>query len=162
MVENNFFNQKSIHYKSKSGSSYFYTEKGVYRYSNHWGRVANCRWKIRGIEDYKNQNYYIGYANWSNFFPLSSSEKAFYLKYDSLTSETTIHKSNMFKNSSHFLMSLDLALKRIKEIKLLRKNYKWALYFEDVNLVENMLITRLINSDKPLEKLKRDLQKEVV
>ena len=41
--------EENIHFKSKSGSSYVYTEKGVYRYSNHWGRVANCRWKLNSI-----------------------------------------------------------------------------------------------------------------
>ncbi len=30
------FLENKEHYKSKSGSLYFYTEEGVYRYSNHW------------------------------------------------------------------------------------------------------------------------------
>ena len=34
------------HYKSKSGSGYCFTEQGVYRISNHWGRAANCRWRL--------------------------------------------------------------------------------------------------------------------
>ena len=33
-------------YKSKSGSSYFFTDQGVYRLSNHWGRAANCKWRL--------------------------------------------------------------------------------------------------------------------
>jgi hypothetical protein len=78
MINNDFFKQKSTHFKSKSGSLYYFTDKGVYRYSNHWGRVANCRWKISGVEAYKNQNYYVGYANWLDFYSLNTSEKNFY------------------------------------------------------------------------------------
>ena len=34
-------------YTSDSGSSYWYTEDGVIRESNHWGRgVATCEWLI--------------------------------------------------------------------------------------------------------------------
>ena len=42
-------------YKSKSGSSYFFTEEGVYRSSNHWGRAANCRWRLIAISNAKMQ-----------------------------------------------------------------------------------------------------------
>lgn len=34
---------------SDSGSSYWYTEEGVIRESNHWGRaIASCNWFIEG------------------------------------------------------------------------------------------------------------------
>ena len=33
-------------YTSKSGSSYYFVESGVYRFSNHWGRAANCKWRL--------------------------------------------------------------------------------------------------------------------
>ena len=162
MIENDFFDKKSIHYKSKSGSLYYYSDKGVYRYSNHWGRVANCRWKIGGIENYKNHNYYVGYANWSDFFPLNSSEKLFYLKYNSSTSQVTVHRSLRSENTSHFLMTLELALKRLKEIKSLHKNYKWTLYYNNPQEVCNQLISKLIVSDKPIQILKQSLNKMAV
>lgn len=158
MVSLDFFKQNPIHYKSKSGSLYFYTEKGIYRYSNHWGRVANCRWKIKGIEDYKNQNYYVGYVDWSGFYPLNSSEKAFYLQVDSKTGETKINRTKEIENSAHFLMTLDFAYKRIKEIKTLFKDYKWALYYnEDIEVLRGKLINKLINSNESYQMLKRSL-----
>lgn len=159
MIQIEFFKQKSVHFKSKSGSLYFYTDEGVYRYSNHWGRVANCRWKISGVEDYKNQNHYVGYANWQDFFPLNTFEKNFYLEFDFNLKEPKIYRINESDNSAHFLMTLDCALKRLKEIKTLFKEYKWALYFnENIDVLRKELVQNLINSDEDLRVLKQNLR----
>jgi hypothetical protein len=155
-VELTFFKVKAIHFSSKSGSKYFYVDEGVYRYSNHWGRVANCRWKIKGIEDYKNQNYYVGFANWSDFFPLNSTERVFYLKVTSEGDATIVCDKN--KNSSNYLMNLSFAFKRQKEIKSLFKNDKWAKYYdEDIDELRRKLINGLITSNKSLQVLKTEL-----
>ena len=152
-----FFKEKSIHFKSKSGSKYFYTEQGVYRYSNHWGRVANCRWKIKGIQNYKNQNYYYGYANWKDFYSLNSSEKEFYLDVDYSQERVTICKAEL--NTTKFLMTLNFSLKRIKEIKNIFKENKWASYInEDVDEVKTVLIKKMVSSDRPLQELKQSLR----
>ena len=74
-VENSFFDENKTHFKSASGSQYYFTEEGVYRYSNHWGRVANCRWRLVSESRVKNQEYHVGYAKWINFYPLNESEK---------------------------------------------------------------------------------------
>jgi hypothetical protein len=159
MVTPEFLNNKEFHYKSNFGSSYFYTEQGVYRSSNHWGRVANCRWKIKGIEDYKNQMYYVGFANWSAFYSLNSTEKVFYLAVDFETGSTVIHKVIKTETSTHFLMSLDAAFKRIKEIKSLYKDYKWALYYpESIEKIRTALVIELINSNDSLQVLKQRLK----
>src|SRR5690554_1176140 len=68
------------HYISKYGSRYFFTEEGVYRYSNHWGRVGNCRWRLESV-DYKQQTMYWGFCRWEHFYenkegmPLRSEER---------------------------------------------------------------------------------------
>lgn len=161
MVNDNFFSKKEVHYKSKSGSLYFFTEEGVYRYSNHWGRVANCRWKINGVEDYKNQSYYVGYANWLSFYPLNNFEKAFYLKADPKNVKLKIHRIKESAKTEHFLMTLELAQKRLKQINILFKDYKWAFYYnENIEIVRDKLITKLINSDKPLQELKQSLRND--
>lgn len=41
-------------HKSPSGSRYWYEESGVYRLSDHWGRVSSCHWYL--VKD----NYLIG------------------------------------------------------------------------------------------------------
>lgn len=156
-----FFLKNEVHYKSKSGSKYFYTKEGVYRYSNHWGRVANCRWKISGIEDYKNQNYYIGYANWLDFHPLNNFEKVFYIVVDEISGKSTIYRIKENDATKHFLMTLNLAQQRLKQIKKLFKDYKWAMYYNaSVDIVRSKLVTKLINSDKALQELKQQLKND--
>ncbi|MDV7187208.1 hypothetical protein R3X25_07925 [Lutibacter sp. TH_r2] len=156
IVQEDFFKENKIHYKSKSGSLYFYTKQGVYRYSNHWGRVGNCRWKISGVEHYKNQNYYVGYANWFDFFPLNSLEKEFYIQvFENGTSKIIKRKES---TTTFFLMTLDNAFKRQKEIKSLFKNNNWAKYLnDDVEVVSEILIKKLISSNSTLQELKRSL-----
>jgi hypothetical protein len=159
MVNEDFFKEKSSHFISKSGSKYFYTEKGVYRYSNHWGRVANCRWKIRGVEEYKNQNYYIGYANWIDFYSLNSSEKEFYLEVDYKEEKIIICPASLEEDSVRYLMSLNVVFKRIKEIKILFKEYKWASYFnENIDVLRKELINKLISSDETIQVLRQNLK----
>ena len=54
-------------YKSASGSEYWYTDKGVYRKSNHWGKVASCRWYLNDNVIQNETVYQIGYADFNNF-----------------------------------------------------------------------------------------------
>lgn len=62
------------YYKTK-GSQYWYTPKGVYRKSNHWGSdVASCSWYIEGRR-YRNDGVVTGnletaFIAWSDIKPL--------------------------------------------------------------------------------------------
>lgn len=160
-VNDDFFLNNKPQYISKSGSSYFYTEEGVYRYSNHWGRVANCRWKISGIENYKNQSNYVGYSSWLNFYPLSNFDKAFYLKQDSENDLPKIYRIKEDSSLGSYLMTLEFAQKRLKQIKALFKDYKWAQYYsQDIEIVRKELISKLINSEESLQKLKHSLRND--
>lgn len=154
-----FFEKNTAHYKSKSGSSYFYTKKGVYRYSNHWGRVANCRWKIKGIETYKNQEYYLGFANWNDFYPLNNIDKVFYLTINYTTKQANIQRlSKEVTINNYFLMTAEFAHLRSKQIQKLFKEHKWAAYFEqDIEELRKQLIDNLTTSTKTLQQLKREL-----
>ncbi len=67
--------ESKINYKSKSGSQYIFTETGVYRISNHWGRAANCRWRLESLKDYKNQQTKIGFALWTDFYNNDENSK---------------------------------------------------------------------------------------
>jgi len=73
----------SLNYKSKSGSCYYFTKTGVYRLSNHWGRAANCKWRLINDKDNINSNRTkLGYANWSDFYPDNDYEKLYFIKVD--------------------------------------------------------------------------------
>ena len=45
-------------------SKYWYTKKGVYRQSDHWGKVAQCQWDL---ENQKKGETQVGFAKWKNF-----------------------------------------------------------------------------------------------
>ena len=84
-VDTNAIPNIEWHYKSKSGSGYCFTEQGVYRISNHWGRAANCRWRLISSASsntssrakINNSQHRIGYAKWTDFYPNNETEKLF-------------------------------------------------------------------------------------
>lgn len=154
----NFFDDMKAHFQSKSGSYYYYTDQGVFRYSNHWGRVANCRWKIQGIEQYKNQQYYVGYASWSSFYPLNTTDKVFYIEVNYTQLKATIKRVKTDVNSGEFLMTSQFAHQRLKQIQTLFKEYKWASYYEeDIDVLRKRIINDLITTQKTLAQIKMSL-----
>lgn len=65
-------------YVSDSGSRYWYTDNGVYRESDHWGKgVASCDWYLEGhgslyadeFQHVHGREARIGFAEWSSFSP---------------------------------------------------------------------------------------------
>jgi hypothetical protein len=151
----NFTFPENTHYKSKSKSSYFYTDEGVYRKSNHWGRVANCRWKIIADEHYKNQQVVIGFAKWTHFYPMNSSGKIFYIEVDFKLKTAKLQPK--INNSSQYLFTFYETLKRIKQINHLLNDDKWAKYFDlekDELLVK--VISKFINSNHLIHVIKRE------
>lgn len=73
------FKDEAPHFTSKSGSSYYYTKDGVYRVANHWGRAANCRWRLVATNELNDRSdrIYIGYAKWTMFYRDSEVEKLY-------------------------------------------------------------------------------------
>lgn len=151
----NFDFPENTNYKSKSESTYFYTEEGVYRKSNHWGRVANCRWKLIASNTYKNQNTVIGFAKWTDFYPINSTEKLFFIEvnFDEKSAKLQPKK----ENSTNYLFTFSEAQKRIKQIQHLFKDDKWSNYFNlEIPELQFKIISKFINSDKSLQEIKRE------
>jgi hypothetical protein len=150
-----FLFPKNTNYKSKSESSYFYTEEGVYRKSNHWGRVSNCRWKLISDDTYKNQQTVIGFAKWTGFYPINSLEKIFFISVD-FDTKTAIIQSNKEK-TTNYLFSFSEAQKRIKQINHLFKDDKWAKYYDlKIEVLHFKIISEFINSNKTLQEIKKE------
>ena len=148
---------ENTNYKSKSESMYFYTEEGVYRKSNHWGRVANCRWKINANKNYKNQQIVIGFAKWNDFYPINSTEKNFFIEVN--FEEKTAKIKPIKEKKSKYLFSFSEAQKRIKQITHLFKDDKWASYFnEDIESLRMNIISQFINTEKSLQEIKRSFK----
>jgi hypothetical protein len=61
-------------YTSNSGSSYWYTDEGVVRVSDHWIGAASCRWTLDGITENetglaidKREAAVAGFCRWADF-----------------------------------------------------------------------------------------------
>jgi hypothetical protein len=81
-------------YESVSGSKYWYTQKGVYRYSDHWGNVASCYWELKtpSRSDVENRAAWacdtelLAFCRWENFgkiLTLRDCEESFRIGYES-------------------------------------------------------------------------------
>ncbi|MEO9569748.1 MAG: hypothetical protein ABJH82_03745 [Polaribacter sp.] len=150
----NFDFPEDTNYKSKSESAYYYTAKGVYRKSNHWGRVANCRWKLISNDNYKNQQIVIGYANWNDFYPINSSEKNFFIAVDFENKTAKIQPKK--ENTTNYFFTFSDAQKRVKQLNHLLNDDKWAQYFdEDIKTVKIRVVSDFISSTKTLQEIKR-------
>ncbi|NQY07147.1 MAG: hypothetical protein HRT68_13410 [Flavobacteriaceae bacterium] len=145
-----------LYYHSKSDSQYYYTDQGVYRYANHWGRVANCRWRLLGSEEFKNQKYHLGFAKWTDFLPMNDTDKLFFIVVDIATKKVNFQHKLSREYSNEFLFTALNAKKRVKHIRGLFKNDKWVNYFEkDADELRALIITDYITSNKNLQEIKR-------
>lgn len=163
-VEN--YSNINWHYKSKSGSRYFFTDIGVYRISNHWGRVANCRWRLVSNNIQKtslkcnNSKQRIGYAEWKNFFPNNDVDKLFYINVNFVLNEVTFHhKNNPEYDGITFLRSALECAKVIRQVKEILLTNTWIDYLDVKNSKElkQDLILKLISSNSSIQDLKKQL-----
>ena len=141
-------------YKSKGNSFYYYTKDGVYRKSNHWGRVANCRWKLISKSPYKNQVCVVGFAKWSAFTSINSNDKRFYIEVDLEKTNVDYKISNT--TVGNFLFSYSEVLKRVQEIKKVLAPKSWISYLgSDTESLKKEIINDLINSSESLVSIKQ-------
>ena len=144
-------------YKSKSESSYYYKDEGVYRKSNHWGRVGNCRWKITSKENYKNQQTIIGFAKWVDFFHINATDNVFFIDVDFERETAKVQPKK--EETSHYLFTFSEAQKRTKQITHLFKEDKWTRYYEEaIPVLRKKIITPFINSKKTLKEIKTQVK----
>lgn len=52
--------------KNSISSSYWYTEEGVYRKSDHWGECRKCYWTI-DVEEINSRAEIVGFCKWEDF-----------------------------------------------------------------------------------------------
>lgn len=143
-------------YVSESGSKYIFLEEGLYRISNHWGRVANCRWKLNSL-DKKSQELKLGFALWDNFYPNDETQNIFYIEYD-ISTQTYQYKHKLQSNQVHIYRNAAQTAKVLKDIKLIHETSSWAkhLQYDDLEVLKNEIITSLIKTNKTLLEIKRD------
>ena len=149
-------------YKSKSGSGYCFTEEGVYRISNHWGRVANCRWHLISKIKNPNQKERVGYAKWTNFYPNNETDNFFYIEVNFKKREVTFqHKNNPKYDGKGTLRNASETAKVIRQIKEILESNFWAKYlnYNDLEKLRKEIIHKLITTNSSLNKIKMELNK---
>ena len=142
-VEDTAVADLKLGYKSASGSAYFFTELGVYRKSNHWGRAANCRWRLITNADYKNQTEIVGFAHWTDFYPNNETEKLFFITIDETKNEVHFNHKNHSDYANQMLRNASDTAKRIKEIKNVLQTTSWSKYliFDDFEEIKWKMLT---------------------
>ncbi|WP_438965490.1 hypothetical protein [Flavobacterium sp.] len=157
-------------YKSKSGSSYYFTEEGLYRVSNHWGRAANCRWKLEtssiiisniGLVDknLKQVQIKIGYAQWTDFYPNNDHENLFYIAVDFQAKKVDFHhKLNPFFDGKSICRNASETAKRIKICKEVLLHEEWSkhLNFNSLEDLRTEIINALIYTNNSFVAIKRN------
>lgn len=140
-------NFAKANFVSKTNSAYIFTAEGVYRKSNHWGRVANCKWKLIANKVVSKNRVRVGYANWTDFRSENEHEANYIIVFDA---------ANWSVDYVHFVDTNDQTLrrtaaettKRLKEIRQILDNQNWIEYYEIVdkdaflkNIVSQMIAT---------------------
>ena len=118
-------------YTSKSGSNYYFTEEGVYRLSNHWGRAAKCKWHLVPLQEKRKQGYVLGFARWEAFLPDNDTDRLYAITIDfsTLTAQYDHKDSKSFTETPVFRTAPD-TLKRIKIIRHHLTDNKWLRYYQ--------------------------------
>jgi hypothetical protein len=133
-VESSETENLKINLTSKSGSGYIFIEDGVYRISNHWGRVSNCRWRFIPLSAFKNQNKTIAFAKWSDFLPNNEKAKLFYitvsLDFKTINFE---HAQNKNYSGKEVLRNAGETTKIIRLISEILSNANWAKHLKHNN-----------------------------
>lgn len=147
-------------YKSNSGSEYYFTEIGVYRKSNHWGRAANCRWRLLVNSEYKNQTEIVGFACWTDFYPNNETEKLFYIELNEATNEVNFNHKNHPNYNHQVVRNASETAKRIKEIKEVLLSNSWAKYliFDDFEEIKSKMLSELVNTNESFVNLRKILK----
>jgi hypothetical protein len=149
-----------IQFESKAGSTYYYTEVGMYRVSNHWGRLANSKWRLVAMEPESESKTKIGFAPWTSFYPDNAEEKLYYIAAD--FDKNTVnyeHKKNPDYDQKAVLRTSFETTKRIKQIRNLQQLTSWAKYFDydDIGELRKQIINELIYTEKSLDEIKREI-----
>ena len=147
-----------IQYDSKSGSKYYYTKAGMYRLSNHWGRLANSKWRLEPLEPETDSKFKLGYASWQSFYPDNAVEELYYLEVN--YNKNTVnyqHKNNPTYDKKAILRTSFETTKRIKQVRNLLNLTSWAKYFDydDIDFLRKKIITDLVFTNKTLEEIKK-------
>ena len=147
-------------FTSKAGSTYYYTDKGMYRLSHHWGRLANSKWRLIALDIPSPSKTKLGFALWESFYPDNAIEKLYYLAVDYENRTVTYeHKNNPKFDQKAIVRTSFETTKKIKQIRNLFELTSWAKHYnyEDLDVLRKTIIDQLIVTERSLEEIKSSL-----
>lgn len=144
---------------SKSGSVYYYTDLGMYRLSNHWGRLANSKWRLCSMKPETTSKIKLGFAGWEAFYPDNASERLYYIAADfEYHTANYYHKNSPDYNGKEVVRTYEETQKRLKNIRNILALTQWAKHFDqDITTIRKAIVSELIHTDKTLEVIKREV-----
>jgi hypothetical protein len=150
-----------VNYISKSGSVYYFTNDGVYRLSNHWSRVANCRWRLISNSNEKTLNSNrnkLGFALWIDFYADNEFEKLYFIEVNfELKEFNYFHKNCSNYKPKYQLRTATETAKIVKQIRNLLETDSWAKYINgDIDDLRKQIIVELITTNKSLLEIKKN------
>jgi hypothetical protein len=133
----------------------------MYRFSNHWGRLANSKWRLIPLAIETDIKFKWGFAPWTSFYPDNAIDELYFIQPDYLNNSVNYQHKNSpdFDNKAVLRTSFETS-KRIKQIRNLQTLTSWAKYFEykDLQELRKNIIQELVYSNKKLEEIKRKFQ----
>lgn len=160
-VDFNEIQMLKCNYQSKSGSSYYFTEEGVYRYSNHWGRAANCKWRLDSNSKLlvtNSNRTRLGFAKWTDFYPENDFEKLYFIEVDYQNKTANFyHKLSENFNNDKVVRTSAETTKLLKQIRTLLEETAWTkhLNVENIESVRKEVIEQLINTNLSFQEIRR-------
>ncbi|WP_293872116.1 hypothetical protein [Flavobacterium sp.] len=151
-------NDLKISYTSQSGSQYIFTAEGLYRISNHWGRVANCHWRLIPLDQFKSQAKIVGFANWSDFYSNDDTSKLFFIEVNFEKQEASFyHKLSADNKQNVVIRNAKETAKTIRTIKQVFTETDWAkhLNYNDLDSFRKEIIIELVNSERSFLEIKK-------
>lgn len=156
-VESNLIAFLKSDYTSKSGSTYYFTEEGVFRKSNHWGRAANCKWRLEALPDKSFKRCTVGFARWTDFLPDNEIDKlyAISINFENATAHYDHKLSREFPLETIYRTAPE-TMKRLKIVRHHLKDSNWLRYFEgDPTHIRQKILTEWNTSHASLDVIKR-------
>ncbi len=150
-----------LNYKSKSGSSYYFTDEGVFRLSNHWSRVANCRWRLEPnlqLQNRSDNRTRLGFAKWTDFYSDNEYEKLYFIIVDfEQQTANYFHKESPNYQREFVLRTAYDTMKTIKQIRVLLQESAWAKHLKemDIAVLRQKIITELLTSNRTFQEIRR-------
>jgi hypothetical protein len=154
---------RSPNYTSKSGSSYYFTDDGVYRLSHHWGRAANCKWRLES-DNLSAARMKLGFAKWSSFHKDNDTEKLYFITVDFETNKVNYqHKDSETYEEGLVVRTATATTKHIKTIRELLTQEAWAKHFDGKTIEElrTVIVSQLLTTNLTLHEIKNKIRESL-